>query len=262
MTLRVKVLLRPKDPNPWKGKSKIPRVLVGMLLRGVGVAKMTAKERTALMLPEAVRTASDGAKTIETGLVTVNWSKPLADYDMKACHQLLIDAKYRPSSQDNTLSRIVKLIQAGKPKERPRDDVSATWGIGHHAVTFFNSRDMLYRGERYRVTWRTKGNAGLMGASGEVFKGRQSFGGLWKFLGESVGREDFDAIRQTASNSDSLIVAKRLVIEQKADTAALEAKLEAEIGDVMFHPGIEPDDEYRGDGESYSGYADNGEGQE
>lgn len=213
--------LRRVDPSNWRGKHRVPEMLLRLLLEGMGLECKTNKERHELMVRSAVARAGGGVKDDCSASV---WSRQLSGYALRNCIALLESAGYKPARADTKLSDFVRLIKAGRPGEPPPDRLGKTWGEGIHAVTFFSANDMLYRGVRYNVQWSKQGKKcnPLLGCG--IARGGGKRGGLLKVLKDSVTRAEWPQIKQLAHDADQARAAQEVAIKLAADRAETERK--------------------------------------
>ncbi|WGS40296.1 hypothetical protein LFL97_11100 [Burkholderia sp. JSH-S8] len=200
--------LRRIDPSNWKGKHRVPEMLLRLLLEGMGLECKTNKERHELMIRAAVARA--GGEVNNDCSVSV-WSRQLTGFALENCIALLEDAGYKPARADTKLSDFVRLIMAGRPVRQFADRLGKTWGEGIHAITFFSANDMLYRGVRYNVQWSKQGKkCSPLRGSGTV-RGGGKRGGLFRILKDSVTRADWREIKQIAYDAEQMQAARRAV---------------------------------------------------
>ncbi|NBI50770.1 hypothetical protein [Burkholderia sp. ISTR5] len=213
--------LRRVDPSNWKGKHRVPEMLLRLLLEGMGLECNTNKERHALMVRVAVARAGGG---VEDDCAASVWSRQLSGYALRNCIALLESAGYKPARADIKLSDFVRLINAGRPGEPATDRSGKSWGEGIHAVTFFTANDMLYRGVRYNVQWSKQGKKcnPLLGSGTARSGGKRE--GLLKVLKDSVTRAEWPQIKQLAHDADQTRAAREVATKLAADRAEAERK--------------------------------------
>ncbi|CAJ2721411.1 hypothetical protein ACRUKS_07850 [Burkholderia pseudomallei] len=216
--------LRRIDPSNWKGKHRVPEMLLRLLLEGMGLECKTNKERHELMIRAAVSRA--GGEVNNDCSVSV-WSRQLTGYTLKNCIALLEGAGYVPARADTRLSDFVRLIMAGRPARQLADRLGKTLGEGIHAVTFFSANDMLYRGVRYNVQWSKQGKkcSPLLGSG--TARGGGKRGGLLKILKDSVTRTEWPLIKQLAHGADQMRAAREVATRLAA--ARAEARREQDV---------------------------------
>ncbi|AJX77186.1 hypothetical protein BG16_707 [Burkholderia pseudomallei MSHR2543] len=204
--------LRRLDPSNWKGKHRVPEMLLRLLLEGMGLECKTNKERHELMVRAAVARAGGGVKDDCAASV---WSRQLSGYALRNCIALLESAGYKPARADAKLSDFVRLIKAGRPEGPSADRLGKTWGEGIHAVTFFSANEMLYRGVRYNVQWSKRGKkCSPLHGSGTARGDGKRFG-LLKILKDSVTRAEWPEIKRIAYAAQQMQAARRAVAELK-----------------------------------------------
>lgn len=199
--------------SAFPGSSKVPVELLQLLLAGEGVdPSLTVTARHSVLLPKAL--AAIGAVGEE--LSTAVWHKPLEGYQVRPMHDLLRAHGYNPTTKDDRLSRMLKLIRAGR-------DTKATPSIdnGPSPVRFSDKRTVRFEGKQYRVFWR--GNSPRVSVDGSKVL-------LWELLGAHAGTKAQRAALITVSDAAQAEVYRKSVGAQE------KANMEAQLDAIDFGP--------------------------
>ncbi|OTP78658.1 hypothetical protein PAMC26577_03465 [Caballeronia sordidicola] len=150
------------------------------------------------------------------------WYQELQDYQIEPMHALLMDRGYKPGTTDTKLSKMLKLIRAGK------EDSPVSFGVGTGAkrVSFSDGKTMHYRLREHSVQWR--GNSGRIRLNGKLVS-------IWEYLGDSVSVDERPLVLAAAASAKAEVDKRRKSIQKhEAQIAALDAvfELDAETPEV------------------------------
>ncbi|UEP33719.1 hypothetical protein LL998_10885 [Burkholderia ambifaria] len=165
---------------------------------------MSVPERHAYLLPIALRAIGAASETVDKQV----WYAPLHGYQTEAMHTLLTQHGYAPAGTDNTLTKMRRLVTAGKP-EAANEGKALSIGEGIHRVIIGSGRTVHYRGEARTV--QVLGSRYRVKVDGRLVS-------LWTWLAESIGAADkykvIELIRQ-ADERDGALAAMAKLREQK-----------------------------------------------
>jgi len=199
----------------FKGSYRVPvELLRAYLAHRETVDGMKVGARHAYLLPFALAAIGVQGETVDKHV----WYAPLADYQIEPMHETLSQAGYFPSNTDNTLTKMRKLIMAGKPDAE--DATGYSFGAGIHKVTFGPARTVHYRGTCRTIINESDGRMRVKVDGKRV--------ALRSWLSESVSTDDWPKVVEIARRAAWDEAGREAAATfQQAQEAAKEAQLDA-----------------------------------
>jgi hypothetical protein len=189
----------------FEGSWKVPMELLRLLLAGAGVdKKLTVAARHALLMPKALHAIGKDDEELSDSV----WYQKLQPYQLDPMHALVRVHGYEPATTDTTLSKLLKLIRAGR--ETPQT-VSVSIGTGQHRVSFSDRKTMRYRGHEHSVQWR--GNSGRIKLDGKLVS-------IWVYLADSIAETDRTSVIKASEAAQAEVDMRQAAAVEKAQEQA------------------------------------------
>jgi hypothetical protein len=206
--------------SAFHGSSRVPlELLRAYLAHRDRVETMTVADRHANLLLIALQAIQATGETVPARI----WHDRLERYQIEPMHRLLQSYGYSPAAVDNTLTKMRKLVRAGKPQSVGQQ--AYTFGTGERAVTFAAGRQATYRGDTRTV--QVSGERYRVKIDGKLVS-------LWTWLKDSVAVQDRPTVIAMMRQADHDAAARKIAVEitercrsqQTEQRAAIEATLD------------------------------------
>ncbi|MBC8735619.1 hypothetical protein F6X40_01905 [Paraburkholderia sp. UCT31] len=202
----------------FTGSSRVPlELLRAYLAHQDAVDGMTVPARHEYLIAIALRAIGAEGEAVDKQV----WYAPLESYQKEPMHELLRQAGYFPSDADDTLTKLRKLVLAGRPESGNASE--SAFGEGIHRV-YFIGNVAHYRGEA-RTIQRHEGRVRVK-VNGKLIS-------IWVWLKESVSRDDQARVLELIRKAEWDEAARKVVIEQAQEQAAQRIADEDVLADMF-----------------------------